>query len=302
MSGVWDPLRPELDTWPPRDPRLAVTSYVVCSTPRSGSGLLCRGLAATCMAGAPAEYFNPNQRRPLSARWQTGTDLHAYVRELRARRTSPAGILGVKLHWDQLEHLRGEVMRLSAREIELHRSTELLDELFPGSTYVHVRRADVDRQAISLWTALHTGVWSARMSAAADPLCHVPYSFKGISRQRASILYGEKLWARAFARTGIQPVVVLYEEFVAAYERTIASVLERAAGQSLDVTEVAQPDSRRQGDDARSEELLALFKRDAERFPEGRPTRIPDLTNAVRRKFVRIRSRRRALEPGRSAA
>ena len=32
-------------------------SYLVCASPRSGTELLCRGLAATGVAGRPQEYF-----------------------------------------------------------------------------------------------------------------------------------------------------------------------------------------------------------------------------------------------------
>src|SRR4051812_18832265 len=100
------------------------------------------------MAGTPAEYLNVRWRGPLSARWQTGADPHRYLRELRARRTSPAGVFGVKLHWEQAEHLCRELTRASPRELDPARAVGLLDELFPGSTYVWIRREDVDRQAI----------------------------------------------------------------------------------------------------------------------------------------------------------
>jgi LPS sulfotransferase NodH len=33
------------------------SSYLVCGTPRSGTSLLCRLLAATGVAGRPEEYF-----------------------------------------------------------------------------------------------------------------------------------------------------------------------------------------------------------------------------------------------------
>src|SRR5215218_666735 len=42
-----------LSTMTPR-PRL---TYFVCATPRSGSTLLCKSLAATGVAGKPEEYF-----------------------------------------------------------------------------------------------------------------------------------------------------------------------------------------------------------------------------------------------------
>jgi trehalose 2-sulfotransferase len=170
VSGVWRATSPELDTSPPRDPDLPATVYVVCSTPRSGSGLLCRGLAATGLAGTPAEYFNSNQRAPLSARWRAGEDLCAYVRALRAHRTSPAGVLGVKIHSDQLEHLSCELGEPDPGE--------LLPRLFPDALYVHLEREDVDRQAVSLWSALQTGIWSEQASMPPGVPADVPYSFE----------------------------------------------------------------------------------------------------------------------------
>src|SRR3954449_1735628 len=48
----------------------AATSYLLCSTPRTGSSLLCDALRATGVAGRPEEYFQfrartGQPRRPL---------------------------------------------------------------------------------------------------------------------------------------------------------------------------------------------------------------------------------------------
>ena len=37
--------------------KLPKASYLVCASPRSGTELLCRGLAGTGVAGRPQEYF-----------------------------------------------------------------------------------------------------------------------------------------------------------------------------------------------------------------------------------------------------
>ena len=58
---------------PPRAP------YLVCSTPRSGSSLLCDALALTGRMGAPIEYFNPDHRRALSERWGISPQLASYA-------------------------------------------------------------------------------------------------------------------------------------------------------------------------------------------------------------------------------
>src|SRR3954466_12579190 len=94
----------EYDTPPGSAPERTVT-YVVCSTPRSGSGLLCRALAGTGVAGTPIEYFNGWRRPMLAGGWGCGTSLAAYAEALQDRRTDTAGVFGTKLHWGQLEGL-----------------------------------------------------------------------------------------------------------------------------------------------------------------------------------------------------
>ena len=61
-----------------------------------------------------------------------------YIRELRARRSGPNGVFGLKLHSHQMRNL------------------DALDSLLPGAGYVRLRRRDIDAQAVSLWTALQT--------------------------------------------------------------------------------------------------------------------------------------------------
>ena len=112
--------------------------YVVCTTMRSGSGLLCHGLRGTGLAGVPAEYFHPRQRARLAERWRCSDTTAGYIRELRARRSGPNGVFGLKLHSHQMRNL------------------DALDSLLPGAGYVRLRRRDIDAQAVSLWTALQT--------------------------------------------------------------------------------------------------------------------------------------------------
>jgi LPS sulfotransferase NodH len=268
MSGVWDPLRAELDSHPPRDPELRATSYVICSTPRSGSGLLCRGLASSGLAGVPAEYFNPNQRVPLTARWATGPSLTAYTAALRTRRSSPAGVFGTKLHADQLAHVRAEAAAQRGGDPDL--SAEFLRDLLPNLRYVRIIRLDVDRQAVSLWTALRSGTWSVRSGDVAAPTVDVPYSLEGIESCRRMIVDGEIYVDRFLRVNAIVPVEVVYEELVASFAPTVASVLASILGTAPDPGVIAAPDSVRQAD-ARSEELYARFVADRAGHAAGAP-------------------------------
>jgi LPS sulfotransferase NodH len=261
MSGVWEPLSPAHDTDPPRDPRLPASTYIVCSTPRSGSGLLCRGLAAGGAGGAPAEYFNVNQRVPLSARWGTGPDLGAYVRALRARRCSADGLHGTKLHWDQLEHLCAEALGAAPTGLSRRSAGALLEELFPDARYVRIVRLDIDRQAVSLWTALQCGVWGVRVGAPAPARREVPYDAAAIERCRRFLLEGEGQWDRFFRANRITPIDVVYEDLVERYAETVVTTLTALLGSAPTAHAIPPPDSVPQAD-AATADLCARFVRD----------------------------------------
>lgn len=277
MSGVWGPTRAELDRADPLDPPRPAVSYIVCSTPRSGSGLLCRGLAAAGAGGIPAEYFNPGQRVPLTERW--GCDLvpRAYADALRRHRTDDAGTFGTKLHWDQLAALQDELGRdLSAAAV-----AATIDELVPGATLIHILRLDLTGQAVSLWRAKLSGVWAERRSAPPSSAPPPRYSYRGILACRREIAEQEAAWLRFFRGAGREPIEVVYEELSAAYGAESARVLEAVGARRHEL--LAEPDGRRQAD-AASAAMVERFERD------DRAARHPGIalraTGRLRRRFL----------------
>jgi LPS sulfotransferase NodH len=259
MSGVWDPTRPELDRDPPLSPPVPTVSYVICSTHRSGSGLLCRGLASTGMGGVPAEYFNPNQRVPLTRRWRCDGSVEGYAAALRGRRTDAAGTFGIKLHWDQLEQLCAE----RARRGTTTSPVEALRELFPGCVFIHIVRLDLAMQSVSYWRAIRSDVWAERLGATTRPAHRLRYSYRGILHCWQRIADQELAWQRAFMRAGISPVDVVYEDLVGDFRGEVLRVLGVLTGVSGDA-DVDEPDSRRQAD-SRSPALAQRFEADRRR-------------------------------------
>ena len=243
MSGVWEPWRPELDTDPAYDLARPAVNYIVCSTPRSGSGLLCRGLASTGRAGLPAEYFNVNQRGPLTERWCSGPSLSEYATALRARRTSPDGVFGTKLHWDQVERLRAEARDEGVSEPPFPLSADFLANLIPRARFLRIARLDLDRQAISLWNALHRGVWSARAGTRQPATVAPGYDFDEIERLRQKLALGELHWDRFLRANRITPVEVEYESLVTDFVTTIRRVMWELLGVRVAGEQVASPDS-----------------------------------------------------------
>src|SRR5215218_5218815 len=173
------------------------SSYLVCATPRSGSTLLCEALAATGVAGRPAEYFEAIYdtglpRRPTDyfeglraipaadfladqlpaeggaarealRRAATYRDYLSWVLE---EGTTPNGIFGAKLMWGHVDHFVAYLRDL--REHAGKPVPEMLEHAFPSLRYVRVLRRDRIRQAVSLWKALQTATWRVDRERAGD--------------------------------------------------------------------------------------------------------------------------------------
>ena len=238
MEVLQDLIGVDRDTVPPCEPVPPARPYLVASTPRSGSGLLCRGLAAAPGAGSPLEYFNPVHRGLLTERWGTRDGLAGYVRDLYARRTTSSGVFAAKVHWDQLASLRAEALGLAAAEPEYALDGGFLERLFPGARIVRTIRLDVDRQArVAVVRPAHRHLVAGRGKVPVGRDA-VPYDYEGIEGCRRWIESAEVHWDRFLRGNGVEPVVVVYEELVAAYEpdagagaaRGRARLAGRAAG------------------------------------------------------------------------
>jgi hypothetical protein len=81
-------------------------TYIICTTPRSGSYLLCDGLGSTLLAGRPREWFNARGEEIHRSRWGLDRSPDAtygpYLDQVRVRSTTRNGICGIKLHYFQL--------------------------------------------------------------------------------------------------------------------------------------------------------------------------------------------------------
>ena len=177
-----------------------VSKYIICSSQRTGSYLLCRQLINAGI-GVPQEYFNPRHRKLLCRRWNLDVqDKQAYLHALYARRTTPNGAWGTKLHWRQYTNNRAA----------------LEQELLDGARYLFIYRTDVTAQAVSLHIALVTGIWGfdgvrtrpGRLDFHLGDVDHVAQCTWMIHRQNEA-------WRNFFAARQITPLDIPYEDFAA---------------------------------------------------------------------------------------
>lgn len=242
----------------PGPPERPQTSYLVCSTPRSGSTLLCEALRGTGALGTPAEYFNVEATvEPLRKRWGS-VDGESFVRDLYRHRTTDQGVFGTKLHWQQVEEMGG-ILGLGEPDWGSPGSERrMLERFFPGATYVHLSRRDQRRQAVSYWLADKTRQWSVHRGEEPAPAQTPEYQRAEIDGWLDRIQADEARWIRFFDEAEIEPLRVVYEDFTEDYAATVVTVAARL-GVELGLEQVPPPRLAKQGD-ARSEAILARYR------------------------------------------
>lgn len=255
--------------------------YLVCATERSGSTLLCEGLAASGVAGRPQEYFEalratglPRQPReyfeecsdpslggrlpPVETGPAAGEAGEVLLARAREEGTSPNGVFGAKIMWGHLDDFLARFGPLAPPRHPARRRR--LEELFPGVRFVRVVRRDKVRQAISLWKAIQTAGWRAEEEADRRPV----YDRAALDHLIRRQFQHEREWTRFFEEGRVEPLEISYERFSEAYEETLRSVLAWLGIPEAAEVPIGPPPLRRQADET-SEAWHARYLEDAKR-------------------------------------
>ena len=200
--------------------------YLICATPRSGSNLLCESLANTGLAGPPEEVFcQVGDERLSLAQWGETSEIEQYLEWLFDDRSTPNGVFGAKI---MLNHFRQLGARLETRpgraQVNPHAR---LRSVFPNLRYVWIRRRDKLRQAISWVRAKHTNHWRQQDGDLGLSFPKPRFDRNQIERQREEIETQEAEWQAFFDASGVEPVVVWYEDLAGSYEATARRVLKQ---------------------------------------------------------------------------
>jgi LPS sulfotransferase NodH len=211
----------------------------ICSTPRSGSYMLCRYMINAGL-GVPHEYFNPIIMRLIAPRlglehsvaglkWRhrslrdrlpfnwpdrvAETDFLAkYIAALLPRRCQ-CGVFAAKIHFDQyFTVLANPVGR----------------RLLNGGLFIHLFREDLLRQTISRNFSYATGRWGDDDSVTTAPM---PQSdlldVRGIDREMATLADEDREWRVLLARNGLSPMSISYEQLCQNPSGFVAAIARR---------------------------------------------------------------------------
>ncbi len=219
--------------------RGAEDGYVLCTTPRSGSTMLCGMLRDTGMAGVPDSHFH----QPSLASWRQANGLVAdaplcdiLAAALKAGR-GDTPVFGLRLQQHStgffFETLRSAFPDLTDDRVRLEAS-------FGKLRFIHLRRQDKLAQAISFLRAQQSGLWHRHADGRAlerlAPEGTAGYDTQSITAQIANFERQDLAWQNWFNAQGIAPLTLEYETLSA---RPLACLREVLGFLDLPVTATA---------------------------------------------------------------
>ncbi|NEQ52004.1 MAG: hypothetical protein F6K11_18005, partial [Leptolyngbya sp. SIO3F4] len=135
------------------------SSYIICSTGRSGSTLFCRTLGTIEVAGNPREHFHPRLLSEQGISVDNTENFCDYYSKVIKENSSEEGVFGVKMHWDQLQDFLA-ICRSAVEELKGASNLTVINYMFPNTKFIYIRRGDILKQAISTEVAYQTGTWT----------------------------------------------------------------------------------------------------------------------------------------------
>ncbi len=245
---------------------------VVASVERTGSTLLCSILRGTLAAGTPVEYLNIHTQnfvrfrdkygvptitpslRPVStirkilgrSEWRdisyfSRTSYLQYLTRLAEVNTTPNGVFGIKMHWNQYKrHMLDLDLDVNYWQVPVR--------------WVRITRQDEVRQAISFVRAAQSESWNSNMEVQREPV----YDSIAIVDALKRIADENTQWTKYFTDNKISPLSITYEQLTRDMDATVRKVMDFI---DSPIDTVPAPQTKKQSD-VTSKEWAELFLRE----------------------------------------
>ena len=247
-------------------------SYVICTSPRSGSTLLCKLMIATGIAGNPESYFH----EPSLSSWLSGLDLTpdpvvperdvlaGVFKAAIAEGSLDTGMFGLRLQQHSFNFFVG---KLAVLYRGFASDRERLEAAFGRTCFIHLTRRDKVEQAVSYVKAHQTGLWhkapdGTELERLSEPQT-LTYDPDKIDACIEEMTAHDQNWERWFKAQSIAPLKITYEAFSMQPVQTLSNVLDHlgldgdaARGVAPGVAKLADATSRDWAARFRSEQSL----------------------------------------------
>ncbi|WP_299600893.1 Stf0 family sulfotransferase [uncultured Tateyamaria sp.] len=216
------------------DPRLeppvpTPSAYILCTSPRSGSTLLCALLRDSGVAGHPKSYFH----QPDLDKWRAGLGLAPdtprpdIFAEAIAQGRGDTDIFGLRLQRHSAPFFFDQV-----RDAHPDATTDkaAVETQFGPTRYIHLHRKDKVAQAVSLVRASQSGLWhrnadGSELERTAPP--QTPqYDHPAIAQELETVTNYDTAWEDWFKAQGIAPLRLDYDTLSADPSGTLEQILK----------------------------------------------------------------------------
>lgn len=209
-------------------------AYVICTSPRSGSTLLCKLLAGTGVAGNPDSYFH----RPCLDAWCEDLELEPepslserevlglVFRAAIAEGSLDTGMFGFRLQRHSFDFF---TRQLEVLHPDLPGDAARLEATFGRTAFIYLKRHDKVEQAVSYVKASQSGLWHMapdgteleRLAPPQEPA----YDFSALRAQFDEMTEADRAWERWFDQEEIEPLRLAYEDLAADPVAALRTVL-----------------------------------------------------------------------------
>ncbi len=209
-------------------------SYIVCSTGRSGSTLLCRTLQQLDFCGSPDEYFHHDKIKEFKLKGDPDKFISYFNSVVQEGTTN--GIFGMKMHyWQMYDFIK---LAKESPLFEKKKDLEILNSLFPNLKFIYIWRQDMIAQAVSTIIALQTKTWNINVSKSTDQqnlkkeidsnLKNIDIKFKPLLIYRWEQKFNDqnRRWKIFLKENNLNYYEVTYENLTSCFEEEIKNVLE----------------------------------------------------------------------------
>jgi LPS sulfotransferase NodH len=234
--------------------RYAMTnSYIICTTARSGSNLVCDFCWNTKILGRPHEAFNPDLivkrhaalggQSAAAENTRQSVSINNYISLLKSLDTGKNGVFGTKILFEDFEHFLG---------------FPSFTELLLSSNLIHLRRRSKIRQAVSYFFAENTGQWVASDNPIKD-INEVEYNFDKISRHLERLVQQDTKWTNFLSSVPSSYQEIFFEDFLVDPRRFLAGIADLVG---IDSGNFPVRSNLREQANQRTDHFVARFKKD----------------------------------------
>lgn len=211
-------------------------SYIICTSPRSGSTLLCRLLAATEQSGKPDSHFHSPSVIDWMDYYQLSNDnfaneqdlLAAIFRAAHTRGKGNTGIFGLRMQSNSFSFFLNKLATLCNND-QASSDVERIEHVFGKTLFIHLHRDNKLEQAISLVKANQTGLWHKAPDGTEIERTSAPqtphYDADAIAHHLADLTEQESRWNAWFTEQALEPLRINYDELSANPSNVLVKVL-----------------------------------------------------------------------------